>query len=247
MVDAKLPHNPAELVVNDLVASYGNQTVLHGVTITVPAGSCVSVLGSNGAGKTTLMNAIAGVHRRWRGRIEMDGRDLGDLHSFEIARSGVCYVPEGRGVFPDLTVSENLGISIGRDKDTRERLFTYFPVLARFSRRQAGTLSGGEQGMLAIAPALMGSYRLLLVDELSLGLAPLVVEMLFSLLDEIKARGVSILIVEQFADRALAISERAYVLRKGSVVFDGAAAALRGKEDLLHRLYLGSETEEERV
>jgi branched-chain amino acid transport system ATP-binding protein len=206
----------------------------------VPAGVCVSLLGANGAGKTTFLNCIAGLHKNWSGSIKLGGRDLKGLRGHEVARSGVCYVPEGRGIFPDLTVVENLRLSIGRNKDDVEIVFQQFPQLAVRARRPAGTMSGGEQQMLSMAPAVVGKYRLLLVDELSLGLAPLVVEALFEVLGEIKRRGASILMVEQFADRALTLSETVYVMRKGYVVFEGPARSLYGREDQLRDLYLGS-------
>lgn len=233
---------PAHLRVSDLRAWYDNQVVLHGIDVDVPAGSCTTILGANGAGKTTLMNSIAGLHREARGEVELDGVSLRALRGYEIAKAGVCYIPEGRGVFPDLTVAENLRLSIGHDERARERVFSHFPVLATFARRPAGSLSGGEQQMLAVAPAVAGGYRLLLIDELSLGLAPIIVSRLFDLLREIRDTGVSILLIEQFAEQALAVSERAYVIRKGRVVYDGPSSALRGDEERLHELYMGPAT-----
>jgi branched-chain amino acid transport system ATP-binding protein len=229
----------AELTVEDLTASYDDQVVLHGISVHVRPGECVSVLGANGAGKTTLMNSIAGIHPVWRGRIDFGGKSLSGKRGHQVAAAGICYIPQGRGVFPDITVADNLQISIGRDAARRDRVYEYFPVLRDCARRPAGTLSGGEQQMLAMAPALVGDHGLVLVDELSLGLAPKVVEALFTLLAEIRNRGVSILLVEQFAERGLALSDRAYVIRKGRVVFDGAAAELRGQQARLHSLYLG--------
>lgn len=234
---------PAHLVVTDLRASYDNQVVLHGIDIDVPAGSCTSILGANGAGKTTLMNSIAGLHRSIDGRIELDGVDLRPMLAHQIAKIGVCYIPEGRGVFPDLTVAENLRLSIGRDAGAHERVMGQFPLLRALTRRAAGSLSGGEQQMLAMAPAVAGGYRLLLLDELSLGLAPIIVAELFDLLDEIRDTGVSMLLIEQFAERALEVSERAYVIRKGRVVYDGPSEALRGDDERLHELYMGSAAE----
>jgi branched-chain amino acid transport system ATP-binding protein len=233
----------AELNVEELTASYDDQVVLHGISVHVRPGECVSVLGANGAGKTTMMNAIAGVHPVWRGQISFAGRNLAGLHGHQVAKTGICYIPQGRGVFPDISVADNLGISVGRDPARRERVFEYFPVLRGCARRPAGTLSGGEQQMLAMAPALVGDCRLVLVDELSLGLAPKVVEALFLLLAEIRQRGVSILLVEQFAERGLALSDRAYVIRKGRVVFDGAASELRGQQARLHALYMGEDSD----
>jgi ABC-type branched-subunit amino acid transport system ATPase component len=234
----------AELRVEDLFASYDDQVVLQGVSVTVRPGECVSVLGANGAGKTTLMNSIAGVHKAWRGRIDFGERSLAGLRGHQVAAAGVCYVPQGRGVFPDLSVADNLSISVGRDTATRDRVFEYFPMLRDYAKRPAGTLSGGEQQMLSMAPALVGQFNLVLVDELSLGLAPKIVESLFLLLAQIRQRGVSILLVEQFAERGLALSDRAYVIRKGRVVYDGPAADLRGQQARLHALYLGEGTDE---
>jgi branched-chain amino acid transport system ATP-binding protein len=233
-----------QLTVENLFASYDDQVVLHGIDIMVRPGECVSVLGANGAGKTTLMNAIAGIHQAWRGRIDLGGRSLAGLPAHQIAAAGICYIPQGRGVFPDISVADNLNISVGRDSAKRERVYDYFPVLRGYARRPAGTLSGGEQQMLAMAPALVGTYGLVLVDELSLGLAPMIVETLFTLLAEIRTRGVAILLVEQFAERSLALSDRAYVIRKGRVVFSGPAADLRGQQAQLHTLYLGEGSDE---
>jgi len=234
----------AELTVENLYASYDDQVVLHGISLNVRPGECVSVLGANGAGKTTLMNSIAGIHEVWNGQISFGERTLAGLRGHQITAAGICYVPQGRGVFPDITVADNLSISVGRDPAQRERVYEYFPVLRGYAKRPAGTLSGGEQQMLSMAPALVGNYGLVLVDELSLGLAPKIVEALFSLLAEVRKRGVSILLVEQFAERGLALSDRAYVIRKGRVVFDGPAAELRGQQARLHTLYLGEGADE---
>jgi branched-chain amino acid transport system ATP-binding protein len=229
----------AHLQIRDLRASYDNQVALHGVSIDVTAGSCTAILGSNGAGKSTLMNAVAGIHRPVVGEVELDGQRIERLRGHRISRSGVCYIPEGRGVFPDLTVGENLRLTVGRDAAVRDRLFSQLPALAPLTGRQAGSLSGGEQQMLAMAPAIVGGYRLLMVDELSLGLAPMIVDTLFELLASIRRTGVTILLVEQFAERALELADYAYVLRKGNVVFDGPSEVLRGDEAALHRLYMG--------
>jgi branched-chain amino acid transport system ATP-binding protein len=230
----------ANLEIEKLYAAYDQQVALHGVSISVPAGACVAVLGANGAGKTTLLNSIAGLHRPVRGSIRLSDDSIDGWTAHHIARSGVCYVPEGRGVFPDLTVMENLRLSV--HSSCIDQVFTCFPALQRLGRRSAGSLSGGEQQMLAMAPAVVGSYRLLLVDELSLGLAPVIVDRLFELLDQIRGRGSSIVLVEQFAERALALADHAYVIRKGVVVYEGPAAHLRGRSDLLHALYLGEQS-----
>lgn len=235
------PNPPALplLTVENVRAQYDDQVALHGVSMAIPAGACTAVLGSNGAGKTTLMNAIVGVHRPIQGRVVLDGRDVSRLPANRIVRLGVGYVPEGRGVFPELTVGENLRLAIGRDPALHQTVFDQFPVLHRFSNRLAGTLSGGEQQMLSIAPALVNDYRVLLIDELSLGLAPIIVEQLFGVLERIRERGVAIVLVEQFAQRALEMADSVYVLRKGRVVLHAAARDLRGDPERLHHLYMG--------
>lgn len=228
------------LTISGVSARYDRHAVVHGAEIEVLPGQFVALLGANGAGKTTLLNCIAGIHRSWTGDISLGGRDLRGLRGHQIAGNGICYIPEGRGVFPDLTLTDNLRVSIGRGG--MDEFFDQFPQLVKFARRPVRTLSGGEQQMVAMAPALVGEYKLLLVDELSLGLAPLIVGNLFGLLEVIRARGVSVLMVEQFAERALALADSAYVMRKGYIVFNGPAEKLRGQEDLLRDLYLGTDT-----
>ena len=227
------------LTVENVRAAYDDQVALHGVSITVGRGECVAVLGSNGAGKTTLMNSIAGVHRPIQGKVVFDGQDISKLPGNRIVKLGLGYVPEGRGVFPELTVMDNLRLSVGRKPETTERVFAQFPPLKRCANQTAGTLSGGEQQMLSMAPAVVNDYRVLLIDELSLGLAPIIVAQLFEVLETIRLRGVAIVLVEQFAQRALAMADRTYVLRKGSVVFEGVARELAGDDDRLHHLYMG--------
>ena len=228
------------LVVSGVSARYDRHAVVHGVDIEVPPGQFVALLGANGAGKTTLLNCIAGIHRTWTGDISLGNRELRGMRCHQIAANGICYIPEGRGVFPDLSLTDNLRVSIG--KDGLDEFFDQFPQLVTCARRPVRTLSGGEQQMVAMAPALVGGYKLLLVDELSLGLAPLIVANLFGLLEVIRARGVSVLMVEQFAERALRLAHSAYVMRKGYVVFSGPAEKLRGQEDFLRDLYLGTDT-----
>ncbi|MGF7234606.1 MAG: ABC transporter ATP-binding protein [Frankia sp.] len=234
------PAEPAGLVVSDVSARYDRHAVLHQVSLTVRSGEFACLLGANGAGKTTLLNCISGLHRTWDGDIHLGHTALGGLRGYEVAKRGVCYVPEGRGVFPDLTVMHNLRISIGKRKEALDVFFEHFPRLAEFPQRLAGSLSGGEQQMLAMAPAVVGDYHLLLLDELSLGLAPRVVDLLFGVLEVIRRRGVAILMVEQFAERALALSDTAYVMRKGSIVYGGPADRLQGQDARLRALYMGS-------
>jgi branched-chain amino acid transport system ATP-binding protein len=225
------PGEIADLTVSGVRVRYGQQVALHGVDIEVPAGSCAAVLGANGA--------ISGLNRPiegeiWFGPVRIDSRAA---HS--IGGLGICHVPEGRGVFPNLTVAENLRLTLEGDEERTADAMERFPRLKDRLRQRAGTLSGGEQQMLAVAPAVVGGYRLLLVDELSLGLAPVIVDELFEVLAELRAGGTSMVIVEQFADRALELADHAYVLRKGTVAFRGPSAELRGDPDLLHRMYLG--------
>lgn len=229
---------PSDLRVSGLWARYGAQVALRDVDLHVRTGTCVAVLGANGAGKTTLLNAISGAHRPVVGQIRLGELPLEQLLAPEVFTAGVCHVPEGRGIFPSLSVAENLRLTV--DDAAQDLVVERFPRLRERLGQRAGTLSGGEQQMLAMAPALAGAYQLLLVDEVSLGLAPVIVDELLAALADIRAAGKSIVIVEQFAERALALADHAYVLRKGEVVFAGPAAELRSHDDLLARLYLGA-------
>ncbi|MGH9035534.1 MAG: ABC transporter ATP-binding protein [Acidimicrobiia bacterium] len=232
------PPVAAELTARRVRVRYGDQVALHGVDVAVPAGSCVAVLGANGAGKSSLLGAISGLNRPIEGEIHFAGVRIDRRPAHRIGALGICHVPEGRGVFPSLTVAENLRLAL-RDEDEVALAVERFPRLGERINQRAGTLSGGEQQMLAVAGAVVGGYRLLQVDELSLGLAPVIVDELFSVLAGLRAEGTSMVIVEQFAERALELADHAYVLRKGTVAFRGPASELRGDADLLHRLYLG--------
>jgi branched-chain amino acid transport system ATP-binding protein len=232
------------LRVEDLHAGYGQAEVLHGVSLTVDPGEVVVILGANGAGKTTTMRAIAGLIGR-RGTVTIDGTALRPGEPGAAVAAGLALVPQGRGTFTKLTVAENLlvGASARRDKAEVardiERWHEVFPVLAQRSGQAAGTMSGGEQQMLAVARALMSRPRLLLCDEPSLGLAPLVVRSVFDVLREINASdGMAMLIVEQNAELALDLASRVYLLEVGQVVSSGAAAELRDS-DTIRRAYLG--------
>ncbi|GBD22651.1 High-affinity branched-chain amino acid transport ATP-binding protein LivF [bacterium HR29] len=227
-----------------LSAAYGERPVLFGIDFTVPEGGIVAVLGANGAGKTTTLRAITGQLRTW-GSLVYAGTPLIGKSTAEIVRLGIAMVPEGRGTFTDFTVEENLllGAYTRRDKDgirrDIERMYEYFPVLGRRRDQRAGSMSGGEQQMLAIARALMSRPRLLLLDEPSLGLAPLIVQEIFQILETInREEKVSMLLVEQDAVRALRLAGYAYLLETGRVALHGPAEQLRASEDV-RRAYLG--------
>jgi branched-chain amino acid transport system ATP-binding protein len=233
---------PPLLALRDVDARYGPIQALRGVTLSVEEGEIVALLGANGAGKTTTLRAISGTVRRG-GRLELDGRSLGRRGPEAVARLGVAHVPEGRGTFAELTVWENLRLGAyvrrGSLKADVARVLGYFPWIEGRRNQQAGTLSGGEQQMLALARALMQRPRLLLLDEPSLGLAPLVVAEIFRILKELNEReGTTVLLVEQNARISLASSDRAYVLEVGRVAFDGPSAELAENESI-RRSYLG--------
>jgi branched-chain amino acid transport system ATP-binding protein len=231
------------LSVRDLHASYGSIRVLHGVSLDVVRGGVTTVLGANGAGKTTLLRAICGMVTR-QGEITFDGQRIEGKSTPDIARCGIAHVPEGRGTFAPLTTEENLrlGAYTRRDKDVEsdfERVFEYFPRLRERRSQQAGTLSGGEQQMLAIGRALMLRPKLLVLDEPSFGLAPLIVQEIFRIMRKINSeQQVSILLVEQNANLALEFADRACVLETGRVVTSGTPDELSNNEDI-RRAYLG--------
>ena len=230
----------ALLRVRDLSVAYGDHVALRGLNLDVPVNGCVAVLGANGAGKSTLLSAISGQRRPITGQILFGKQRIESSPAHRIAKLGICHILEGRAVFPQLTVAENLRVALGPDRAAWEKVIEQFPVLGARLRQAAGTLSGGEQQMLAMAPAIEAEYRLLLVDELSLGLAPMVVGQLFDVLRNLMAtRAISVVIVEQFPERALAIADRAYVLRKGTIAFAGGAQELLGNPDQLKSYYLG--------
>lgn len=233
------------LEVRNLVAAYGNTRVLHGLSFEVAAGGITTLLGANGAGKTSTLRAISGMLRR-EGQIDFAGRPIGRLNTEDIARLGVGHVPDGRGTFTRLTVEENLQLGGVIRRDTAgvrqdiERVYGYFPVLKQRRTQQAGTLSGGEQQMLAVGRALMTRPRLLLLDEPSFGLAPRVVRDLFAIFRQLnQEEGISLLLVEQNAALALSIADSAYLLETGRIVFAGTAEAVRSN-DGIRQAYLGS-------
>jgi branched-chain amino acid transport system ATP-binding protein len=234
----------ALLELGDVVASYGDIKALHGVSLTVGEGEVVAVLGPNGAGKTTMLRAVSGTVRK-SGEVVFDGRKVDRRAPEQIARLGVAHVPEGRGIYTQLSVRDNLrmGAYSRRDrggvKRDFERVVGYFPWLDRRGGQKAGTLSGGEQQMLAIARAVMSRPRLLLLDEPSLGLAPIVSREIFRIVRALNDdEGVSVLLVEQNARAALEIASRAYVLEAGRVAVAGEAETLQANESI-RRVYLG--------
>jgi branched-chain amino acid transport system ATP-binding protein len=238
------PESPALLRLEDLHASYGPIAALRGLDLVVSPGELVCLIGANGAGKTSTLRAISGLLPPARGRIVFDGREIqGDVPA-AILKAGIAHCPEGRRVFPYLTVDENLamGAYVRRDRSAIaadvDEVCRHFPILAERRQQMAGTLSGGEQQMLAIARALMARPRLILFDEPSLGLAPTVVETTFAIIADIRRRGTTVLMVEQNAYAALRMADRAYVMETGRIVLEGAARDLLD-DDHVRRAYLG--------
>jgi branched-chain amino acid transport system ATP-binding protein len=232
------------LELRDVEVAYGDLPALRGVSVSVEAGETLSVVGANGAGKTTMLRAISGLLRPRAGQILLDGVRLDTLPSHAIVEHGVVQVPEGRKIFPSLTVRENLemGSYISAAKARRReglaQVFALFPRLEERVSQAAGTMSGGEQQMLAIGRALMARPRVLMLDEPSLGLAPIIVTEIFRIIGEISQLGTTVLLVEQNTRQALALSRRGYVLENGRVVLEGSGAALLGNEHV-KRAYLG--------
>jgi branched-chain amino acid transport system ATP-binding protein len=227
------------LAVRDIHTAYGLSRVLFGVSIDVGAGECVCLLGRNGVGKSTTMRSIMGLTPPQRGRVLWRGADITGWPPYRVARAGIGFVPEDRRIFADLTVWENLDVARrahGATAFTVERVFDLFPKLRELTGRNGGFLSGGEQQMLTIARTLMGNPGLLLLDEPSEGLAPLVVDHLQEQIGRLKREGLTILLAEQNVDFSLALADRVYVLEKGALRFSGAAAELRDDEALRHEL-----------
>jgi len=234
----------ALLSVRGLEASYGDFKVLHGLDFDIEEGGVTTLLGANGAGKTTTLRALCGMIRR-SGTIEFDGKSLVKTKTEDIVRQGIAHVPEGRGTFNSLSVEENLQLGAMSRKandgiaESIEQIYGFFPRLKERSRQQAGTLSGGEQQMLAIGRALMLRPRLMLLDEPSFGLAPLIVEEVFGILDDIRRNmKVSMLLVEQNASLALELADHAYLIETGTIALAGTAAELRDDESV-RAVYLG--------
>jgi branched-chain amino acid transport system ATP-binding protein len=234
----------ALLELQDLDVHYGAIHALRGVAFRVGQGEIVTLIGANGAGKTTTLRAVSGMLRPSGGQIRYQGTPIAGFKPHRLVARGLCHAPEGRGIFPNLTVTENLSLGAFLRRDApgiaqdMEKGFTLFPILRERASQMAGTLSGGEQQMLAIARALMSRPRLLLLDEPSLGLAPTVVETIFSIIQEINKQGVTILLVEQNAHLALGIAHHGYVLETGTVVQKGTGAELLGSPEI-RKAYLG--------
>jgi branched-chain amino acid transport system ATP-binding protein len=234
------------LELNDVHAYYGNIHALKGISITVEEGEIVTLIGANGAGKTTTLRTITGLLKPKTGSVYLDGEDLAPYPAHKIVFKGVSMVPEGRGIFSKLTVIENLEMGafhrsdVDGIKQDLERSFALFPRLKERESQISGTLSGGEQQMLATARALMARPRLMLMDEPSMGLAPVLVESVFDIIQEINKEGTTILLVEQNAHMALQIAQRGYVLQTGEIVLSDSAEGLR-KNPMVQKVYLGME------
>jgi len=224
----------------DVTAGYGDTVVLSNVSLQVPPGTVVALLGANGAGKTTLLRVASGLLRPRSGRICLDGDDLGGRPPHEFARRGICHVPEGRGIFRSLSVRDNLLIQapVGSETDAVDRAVDAFPVLGRRMGQLAGTLSGGEQQMLALSRAVLGDPSLVFLDEVSLGLAPIVVDEIFQFLDGLARSGAALLLVEQYVARALALADFVFVLNRGRLAFIGEPGEL--DEEDVFRTYVGA-------
>ena len=236
----------AMLEVSDIHTYYGNIHALTGVSLTVDKGEIVTLIGSNGAGKTTTLRTICGLLKPRQGQIHLEGAEITNLKAHEIVYKGVAMVPEGRGIFARLTVTENLDLGAYSHVDRSsiptdlERVFSIFPRLRERQKQIAGTLSGGEQQMLAIGRAMMAHPRLLLLDEPSMGLAPILVESIFETVKTINNEGTTVLLVEQNALMALSIAHRGYVLQSGQIVLSDTAENLKKNEDV-QKAYLGIE------
>ena len=231
------------LTIEGLKGGYGRVEVLRGVDLHVNAGETVALLGSNGAGKTTLNNVMCGIYRAWSGKVVFEGIDLTGAHYTDVVKAGLIQVPEGRKIFPNLSVIENLALgSFARARERRdeniEKVFATFPRLKERGDQLAGTMSGGEQQMVAIGRGLMAEPRLLILDEPSLGLSPLLVEEMFTLIHQLSATGLAVLLVEQNVGQSLEVADRAYVMENGGIRFSGLPDELLSSDEL-RKAYLG--------
>jgi ABC-type branched-subunit amino acid transport system ATPase component len=237
------------LEIHGLYASYGAVQVLRSIDFTVKRGEIVALLGTNGAGKSTILRCISGVMKPDAGTVLLDGEDITGMAPEDAVRKGVCQVPGGRGLLPSLTIEENLRMGAypirkdkARVKAGYDKVYAAFPRLAERRKQLAGTLSGGEAQMLAIGRAFMTTPKLMMIDELSLGLAPLIVQDLVERVREINDEGVSMVLVEQSANLALTITDHSYFIEKGQVRFDGLSSELMQRDDLLRSVFLASST-----
>jgi branched-chain amino acid transport system ATP-binding protein len=227
------------LELKGITAGYGETVVLRNVSLTVPDSGVVALLGPNGAGKTTTLRAASGLIKPISGRVLLNGEDVTGLKPYAMARRGLCHLPEGHGIFPSLTVKENIVLNSakGRERESVLKAGEQFPVLATRLGQQAGSLSGGEQQMLSLVRTSLTSPKIVVVDEASLGLSPLLVGQVFETLRQIVAAGTALLLVEQYVTRALELADTAYIMNRGQVVYSGAAADLQGEE--VFERYLG--------
>ena len=234
------------LEVHDLHVAYGKIQAVKGISFSVEAGQVVTLIGGNGAGKTTTLQTLSGILRPASGRVVFEGEDITSVPAHEIVRKGIAHSPEGRRIFPRMTVQENLelGAFIRRDPDgvkaDQQRIFDLFPVLSERAAQAAGTLSGGEQQMLAMGRALMSRPRLLMLDEPSMGLSPIMMQRILSTVSELKEQGTTILLVEQNAQAALSLADSAYVIETGRIALSGTGAELLSNDDV-RKAYLGEE------
>ncbi len=227
------------LDVQGLHAYYGESHILHGISLAVGEGEAVCLLGRNGMGKTTVLRSIMGLATVSPGSVRFREREITPLNTFERARLGIAFVPENREIFPDLTVAENLEVAASlrpaRDRAIPAAIYEYFPILRERRKQRGGSLSGGEQQMLAIARGLVAQPSLLLIDEFSEGLQPSIVQAISTVIREVNRRGAAVVLVEQNIRLALGLTERCYVLEKGQIIFDGASERLRADPALLQR------------
>ena len=235
------PAGPALLELRGVTAGYGRTTVLRGVDLSVPPGAVVALLGPNGAGKTTLMRVAAGLVGVSSGHVLLGGEDVTRARPHQRVKQGLCLIPEGRGIFPNLSVRENLTLQVPpwRQEDGFEPALRAFPVLEERLSRMAGSLSGGQQQMLALSRSFLAHPNVVLLDEVSMGLAPRIIDEIFEALVNLSHTGVALLLVEQYVTRALELADTAYIMNRGQVVYAGAASELQGEE--VFERYLGIE------
>lgn len=231
------------LEVRDVTAGYGDANVLWNIDMTCPTGSVVALLGPNGAGKTTLLRTISGMLKPTSGKVLIDGQDLTGQRTNRVARRGICHIPEGRGIFAALSVRENLLLFSPQGRsaihDSLEMAIESFPILGQRLSQTAGSLSGGEQQMLALARAYLSSPKVVLVDEASMGLAPLIVDGLFDFLERVSKQGSTLIIVEQYVHRVLELADTVFLLNQGKIVFSGPTGSLSGQDILENYLGVG--------